>query len=116
MSKAAQKFNSVENGTIENEIAGRAAPYLAMIMAYSNLLWHDTGKAIANRIGKHMPDELRQKYEDFYDKQNKFYDEEKNAKLRAIKIIKLWLDVIEDAFAYVEEHTDRTEELSKIKK
>ena len=109
-----QKFDAVANGTIENEIAGRAAPYLAMLMAQSSLLWHDTGKAIANRIGKHMPDELRQKYEDFYDKQNKFYTEEKNVKLRAIKTIKLWLDVIESAFTYVEEHTDRSEMLDKI--
>ena len=116
MSEAAQKFNSVENGTIENEIAGRAAPYLAMLMLHSSSLWHDTGKAIANRIGKYMSDDMRQKYDDFYDKQNKLYREEKNQKLKAIKIIRLWLDVIEDAFAYVEEHTDRTEELSKIKK
>ena len=108
-----QKFDAIENGMIEYEIAGKAAPYLAMLMMQSNMLWHDTGKAIANRIGKTMPDELRQAYEEFYDKQ-KLYSEEKNVKLRAIKTIKLWLDVIDIAFTYVEEHTDRSEMLDKI--
>lgn len=87
-------------GFMENKISGSGAGPLGILVAYSHNLWHDTCKAIANEIGT----PLRESVDNYYAKDKKIKDE--NAKIKALKRIRVWLDVIIDAVSYVEEHTD----------
>ena len=87
-------------GLAENKITGKGAQPLGILVAVSSNLWHDTCKAIANNIG--VP--LRDSVDGYYAKDKKITD--KNAKIKALKRIRVWLDVVIDAVEYVEERTD----------
>lgn len=87
-------------GFAENKVTGSGAGPLGILCAYSWNLWHDTSKAIANNIG--VP--LRETVDNYYAEYKKVKDD--NAKIKALKYIRIWLDVIIDAVTYVEEHTD----------
>lgn len=87
-------------GVAENKVAGSGVGPLGLLAAWSGGLWHDTSKAIAYNIG--VP--LRESVDSYYAKDRAIKD--KNEKLKALKRIRVWLDVIIDAVAYVEEHTD----------
>lgn len=87
-------------GVAENKVTGSGAGPLGILVAYSSNLWHDTSKAIAYNIGT----PLRESVDNYYAEDKKITD--KNAKIKALKRIRVWLDVIIDAVTYVEEHTD----------
>lgn len=87
-------------GLAENQVLGDAAHPLANIVAYSGWLWHDTCKAIANEIGA----PLRESVDGYYAKDKAITC--KNEKIKALKRIRIWLDVIIDAVAYIEERTE----------
>ena len=87
-------------GLQEISATGDAAHPLANIVAYSGWLWHDTCKAIANEIGT----PLRESVDGYYAKDKAITC--KNAKIKALKRIRIWLDVIIDAVAYIEERTE----------
>lgn len=87
-------------GIAENKVAGSGVGPLGLLAAWSGWLWHDTSKAIANTIG--VP--LRESVDSYYAKDKAIKD--KNEKIKALKRIRVWLDVIIDAVTYVEEHTD----------
>lgn len=87
-------------GLAENQVLGDASHPLGTIVAYSGWLWHDTCKAIANEIGT----PLRESVDGYYAKDKAITC--KNAKIKALKRIRIWLDVIIDAVAYIEERTE----------
>lgn len=90
-------------GVFENKVAGKGAQPLGTLVAYGGSLWHDTSKAVAIKIG--LP--LRESVDSYYAKDKAV--NEKNAKIKALKRIRLWLDVIIDAVSYVEERTDNSD-------
>ena len=90
-------------GVFENKVAGKGAQPLGTLVAYGGSLWHDTSKAVAIKIG--LP--LRESVDSYYAKDKAV--NEKNAKIKALKRIRLWLDVIIDAVYYVEERTDNSD-------
>lgn len=75
---------------------------LGILVGYSSNLWHDTSKAVALHIG--LP--LQESVDSYYAKNKAVNDE--NAKIKALKRIRLWLDVVIDAVAYIEERTDQS--------
>lgn len=95
-------------GIAECKILGSAAQPLGTIAAYSAWLWHDTCKAVANIIGA----PLRDSVDSYYAKDKAITD--KNAKVKAMKRIRAWLDVVIDAVEYIEAHTN-AEDFSKPK-
>lgn len=90
-------------GMFENKVAGKGAQPLGTLVAYGGSLWHDTSKAVAIKIG--LP--LRESVDSYYAKDKAV--NEKNAKIKALKRIRLWLDVVIDAVSYVEERTDNSD-------
>lgn len=90
-------------GVFENKVAGKGAQALGTLVAYGGSLWHDTSKAVAIKIG--LP--LRESVDSYYAKDKAV--NEKNAKIKALKRIRLWLDVVIDAVSYVEERTDNSD-------
>lgn len=90
-------------GMFESKVAGEGAQPLGTLVAYSSYLWHDTSKAIALNIGA----PLRESVDSYYAK-NKAVNGD-NAKIKALKRIRLWLDVVIDAVSYVEERTDNSD-------
>ncbi len=90
-------------GVFENKVAGEGAQPLGTLVAHSGSLWHDTSKAVALKIG--IP--LRESVDSYYAKNKEVKDE--NAKIKALKRIRLWLDVVIDAVAYIEERTDNSD-------
>lgn len=90
-------------GVFENKVAGKGAQPLGTLVAYGGSLWHDTSKAVAINIG--LP--LRESVDSYYAKDKAV--NEKNAKIKALKRIRLWLDVVIDAVSYVEERTDNSD-------
>lgn len=90
-------------GVFENKVAGEGAQPLGTLVAHEGSLWHDTSKAIAYKIG--IP--LRESVDNYYAKNKAVND--KNAKIKALKRIRLWLDVIIDAVSYIEEQTDNSD-------
>lgn len=90
-------------GVFENKVAGKGAQPLGTLVAYGGSLWHDTSKAVAIKIG--LP--LRESVDSYYAKDKAV--NEKNAKIKALKRIRLWLDVVIDAVSYVEERTDNSD-------
>ena len=87
-------------GMFENKVTGVGAGPLGILVGYSSNLWHDTSKAIAYNIGT----PLRESVDSYYAKDKKITD--KNARMKALKRIRVWLDVVIDAVSYVEERTD----------
>lgn len=87
-------------GFMENKISGSGSGPLGILVAYSHNLWHDTSKAIAYNIGT----PLQESVDNYYAKDKKITD--KNVKIKALKRIRVWLDVIIDAVSYIEERTD----------
>lgn len=90
-------------GVFENKVAGKGAQPLGTLVAYGGSLWHDTSKAVAIKIG--LP--LRESVDSYYAKDKAV--NEKNAKIKALKRIRVWLDVVIDAVSYVEERTDNSD-------
>lgn len=90
-------------GVFENKVAGKGAQPLGTLVAYGGSLWHDTSKAVAIKIG--LP--LRESVDSYYAKDKAV--NEKNANIKALKRIRLWLDVVIDAVSYVEERTDNSD-------
>ena len=90
-------------GVFENKVAGKGAQPLGTLVAYGGSLWHDTSKAVAIKIG--LP--LRESVDSYYAKDKAV--NEKNAKIKALKRIRLWLDVVIDAVSYIEERTDNSD-------
>ena len=90
-------------GVFENKVAGKGAQPLGTLVAYGGSLWHDTSKAVAIKIG--LP--LRESVDSYYAKDKAV--NEKNAKIKALKRIRLWLDVVIDAVSYVEARTDNSD-------
>ena len=90
-------------GMFENKVAGNGAGPLGILVGYSSNLWHDTSKAIAYKIGT----PLRESVDNYYAKDKQITD--KNARMKALKRIRVWLDVIIDAVSYVEERTDNSD-------
>ena len=90
-------------GMFENKVAGEGAQPLGTLVAYSSFLWHDTSKAIALNIGT----PLRESVDSYYAKSKAVNDE--NAKIKALKRVRLWLDVVIDAVAYIEERTENSD-------
>ena len=90
-------------GMFENKVTGDGAGPLGILVGYSSNLWHDTSKAIAYKIGT----PLRESVDNYYAKDKKITD--KNARMKALKRIRVWLDVIIDAVSYVEERTDNSD-------
>ena len=90
-------------GVFESKVAGKGAQPLGTLVAYGGSLWHDTSKAVAIKIG--LP--LRESVDSYYAKDKAV--NEKNAKIKALKRIRLWLDVVIDAVSYVEERTDNSD-------
>lgn len=87
-------------GLFENKVAGEGCRPLGLLVACSHSLWHDTSKAVAFKIGT----ALRESVDAYYVKNKAVTDE--NEKIKALKRIRLWLDVVIDAVAYIEERTD----------
>lgn len=87
-------------GLAENQVLGDAAHPLASIVAYSHNLWHDTCKAIAREIGKPFQEQV----DTYYANDKKIKD--KNEKIKALKRIRVWLDLIIQAVEYIEERTE----------
>lgn len=90
-------------GVFENKVTGVGAGPLGTLVGYSSNLWHDTSKAIAYKIGT----PLRESVDSYYAKNKQITDE--NARMKALKRIRVWLDVIIDAVSYVEERTDNSD-------
>lgn len=90
-------------GVFENKVAGKGAQPLGTLVAYGGSLWHDTSKAVAIKIG--LP--LRESVDSYYAKDKQITD--KNARMKALKRIRVWLDVVIDAVSYVEERTDNSD-------
>jgi hypothetical protein len=90
-------------GMFENKVAGNGAGPLGILVGYSSNLWHDTSKAIAYKIGT----PLRESVDNYYAKDKQITDQ--NARMKALKRIRVWLDVIIDAVSYVEERTDNSD-------
>ena len=90
-------------GMFENKVAGKGAQSLGTLVAHAGSLWHDTSKAVALKIG--LP--LQESVDSYYAKDKAVKDE--NAKIKALKRIRLWLDVVIDAVAYIEERTDNSD-------
>lgn len=90
-------------GVFENKVAGKGAQSLGTLVAHAGSLWHDTSKAVALNIG--LP--LQESVDSYYAKGKAVKDE--NAKIKALKRIRLWLDVVIDAVAYIEERTDNSD-------
>ena len=78
-------------GMFENKVAGKGAQSLGTLVAHAGSLWHDTSKAVALKIG--LPLQVK----------------DDNAKIKALKRIRLWLDVVIDAVAYIEDRTDNSD-------
>lgn len=87
-------------GFAENKVTGSGAGPLGILCAYSCNLWHDTCKAIANEIGKPFQEQV----DTYYANDRKIKDE--NAKIKALKRIRVWLDLIIQAVEYIEERTE----------
>lgn len=98
----------VSCGIAECKILGSAAQPLGTIAAWSGWLWHDTCKAVATIIGA----PLRDSVDSYYAKDKAITD--KNAKVKAMKRIRAWLDVVIDAVEYIEARTN-AEDFSKPK-
>lgn len=90
-------------GVFENKVAGVGAGPLGTLVGYSSNLWHDTSKAIAYKIGT----PLRESVDNYYANNKKITDN--NARMKALKRIRVWLDVVIDAVAYIEERTDNSD-------
>lgn len=90
-------------GVFENKVAGKVAQSLGTLVAHAGSLWHDTSKAVALKIG--LP--LQESVDSYYAKDKAVKDE--NAKIKALKRIRLWLDVVIDAVTYIEERTDNSD-------
>jgi hypothetical protein len=90
-------------GVFENKVTGVGAGPLGTLVGYSSGLWHDTSKAIAYKIGT----PLRESVDSYYAKDKQITDQ--NARMKALKRIRVWLDVIIDAVSYVEERTDNSD-------
>lgn len=90
-------------GMFESKVAGDGAGPLGTLAGFSSTLWHDTSKAIAYKIGT----PLRESVDNYYAKDKQITD--KNALMKAIKRIRVWLDVVIDAVAYIEERTDNSD-------
>lgn len=90
-------------GMFENKVAGDGAGPLGTLAGFSSNLWHDTSKAIACKIG--LP--LRESVDNYYAKDKQITDE--NAIMKALKRIRVWLDVVIDAVAYIEERSDNSD-------
>lgn len=90
-------------GMFESKVAGKGAQSLGTLVAHAGSLWHDTSKAVALKIG--LP--LQESVDSYYAKDKAVKDE--NAKIKALKRIRLWLDVVIDAVAYIEERTDNSD-------
>lgn len=90
-------------GVFENKVIGDGAGPLGTLVGYSSTLWHDTSKTIANKIGT----PLRESVDSYYAKDKQITD--KNARMKALKRIRVWLDVVIDAVAYIEERTDNSD-------
>ena len=90
-------------GVFENKVTGVGAGPLGTLVGYSSNLWHDTSKAIAYKIGT----PLRESVDSYYAKDKQITD--KNARMKALKRIRVWLDVVIDAVSYVEERTDNSD-------
>lgn len=90
-------------GVFENKVTGVGAGPLGTLVGYSSNLWHDTSKAIAYKIGT----PLRESVDSYYAKTKQITDE--NARMKALKRIRVWLDVIIDSVSYIEERTDNSD-------
>lgn len=90
-------------GVFENKVAGVGSGPLGTLVGCSFNLWHDTSKAIAYKIGT----PLRESVDSYYAKDKQITD--KNARMKALKRIRVWLDVVIDAVSYVEERTDNSD-------
>ncbi len=90
-------------GVFENKVTGVGAGPLGTLVGYSSNLWHDTSKAIAYKIGT----PLRESVDNYYANNKKITDD--NARMKALKRIRVWLDVVIDAVSYVEERTDNSD-------
>lgn len=90
-------------GMFENKVAGDGAGPLGTLVGFSSTLWHDTSKAIACKIGT----PLRESVDTYYAKDKQITDE--NVRMKAIKRIRVWLDVVIDAVAYIEERTENSD-------
>lgn len=90
-------------GVFENKVAGIGAGPLGTLVGYSSNLWHDTSKAIAYKIGT----PLRESVDNYYAKNKEITDN--NARMKALKRIRVWLDVVIDAVSYIEERTDNSD-------
>ena len=90
-------------GVFENKVTGVGAGPLGTLVGYSSNLWHDTSKAIAYKIGT----PLRESVDNYYANNKKITDN--NARMKALKRIRVWLDVVIDAVSYVEERTDNSD-------
>lgn len=90
-------------GVFENKVAGVGAGPLGTLVGYSSNLWHDTSKAIAYKIGT----PLRESVDNYYAKNKEITDN--NARMKALKRIRVWLDVVIDAVSYIEERTDNSD-------
>ena len=87
-------------GLAKNQVLGDASHPLGTIVAWSGWLWHDTCKAIAREIGKPFQEQV----DTYYAEDRKIKDE--NAKIKALKRIRVWLDLIIQAVEYIEERTE----------
>jgi len=90
-------------GVFENKVTGVGAGPIGTLVGYSSNLWHDTSKAIAYKIGT----PLRESVDNYYANNKKITDD--NARMKALKRIRVWLDVVIDAVSYVEERTDNSD-------
>jgi len=91
-------------GVFESKVTGKGAQPLGTLAAVSSFaMWHDTSKAVALHIG--LP--LQESVDSYYEKNKAVKDE--NAKIKALKRIRLWLDVVIDAVSYIEERTDNSD-------
>lgn len=89
-----------QRGLAEVKVLGDAAGPLGTIAAYSSSLWHDTCKAIATEIGKPFQEPV----DTYYAKDKAIKDP--NAKIKGLKRIRVWLDLIIQAVEYIEERTE----------
>lgn len=90
-------------GVFENKVTGVGAGPLGILVGYSSNLWHDTSKAIAYKIGTPLSESV----DSYYAKNKQITDD--NARMKALKRIRLWLDVVIDAVSYIEERTDNSD-------
>lgn len=100
------KFDQLTAGLAEGKIFGMGRGPALEIVAFSNSLWHDLTKGVANTIGHHIGDAVDNAY--FKEKEIQKID---NARLRAIKRCSLWMKVIAQAVEYIEpniEHLKRS--------